>query len=176
VPVPFEGADPQGDYYNSAGYLAVDIAAPGETYKPIDKSPGYAGRGVNVFTEEQRRLIYQDVAQHSAERACYHTHHNRYPHRIARSEGLLYADYHEQGQAEGVEDKQHTVVADQHFPEYDDDCKRQAGDTEIPECLHPEHRYIEQQVAERTSADGCHQPDGVGSEPIEVAECGQADA
>ncbi len=173
MPVPFQGTHPQGYDYQGAGNLTPDRAKPEQPGQPVDHPAGDAGRGVDVFPEKQGLLVDEDVAQDTAERAGYHTHHHRHPHRIARGEGLLYADDHEKRQPQGVEYKQHAVVAHEHLAEKNHHGKGYAGHAEVEECLHPENGDVEQDVAQCAATDGRDQADGVSPEPVEAAECSQ---
>lgn len=176
LPVPAEGTHAEGDDSEGTGDFTTGTATATYLRQPVDNTAGDAGRGVNVLAEEEGLFVDEDVAQDAAEGTGNHTHNVGNPKRIIAGEGFLDANHREERQAQGIEDEQHSVVADQDIAEDDYYGQRDAGNGKIPRGLHPKDRHAEQQVAKRTAPDGRHQADGVGAEPVEMAECGEADS
>ena len=166
--VVFQGEDAQEyDRCGAADLLGYGAASAHEDY-PVDERSRKAGGGINVLAKHQGLFVDEDVAQHSAEGAGDYAHHCGYPHGIAGGEGFLDADHAEQGEAYAVEDEEYAVAAHKEAAEHYDGDERQRRDSEIPPGLHPEHRYVEQHVAQCAAANGSDESNGVCPEPVKA--------
>ena len=108
--------------------------------------------GINIFSENQRNLVNQDIADHTAESPRNRPHHNGHPHRESECQRLLDTDHAKQSQPYRIENKESIVQANHIFPEYDNEEQRQSRYDEIRGLFHPKRGGIEQDIADRTAS------------------------
>lgn len=97
MPAVAQGAPTEDKDGDDAERLLHPHGTSAERCKPIDSTTGETCGSIDVLTEEKRLLVDEDIAQNTAERACYHTHNHRHPHGIALGERLLDASDDEKG-------------------------------------------------------------------------------
>lgn len=66
-PVPFQSAHAEHDDSDGAESLCGDVGASYGAYAPVGHTSCKTSCGVNILAEEERLLIDEDIAQHSAE-------------------------------------------------------------------------------------------------------------
>ena len=87
-----------------------------------DNAARYAGHGIDFFSEDERHLVDEHVAHHTARGTSDTPHDDGHPERLSADERLLNAGNSEQAETESVEDepgvvKPHKVF----FEDYDND-------------------------------------------------------
>lgn len=173
-PVVFYGKQADGNDGDSTGNLLHRTGKSGKHGEPVDNAAGYARRSVDVLAENQRFFVDEDVADYATQRTGDGAHEDGHPHGVVEHEGFLYADDDKQTEADGVEEKERAVESDKLLAEEDDVEQRYSRDGEIPAVDHPEGSRVEENVAQRTAADGRHKADDIGSEPVELLSRGKA--
>ena len=142
----------------------------------VDQSAADAGDGVDVFAENKGYFVQQHVAQHTARRTGQRTHDDTHPHRIADGYAFLNADDGEKSQSDGIENEEGVVEPDHVFAQPDYEQEGESRYDQVGNVLHPERGQAQQQVAQRTAADGRDESDHIGSEPVEMFGRSEPDA
>lgn len=89
---------------------------------------------------------------------------------------FLNADDGEKSQSDGIENEEGVVEPDHVFAQPDYEQEGESRYDQVGNVLHPERGQAQQQVAQRTAADGRDESDHIGSEPVEMFGRSEPDA
>ena len=131
------------------------------------KAANDAGHGIYLLAENERHLVDEHVAYHTAGSTGHRTHDYSHPNGQSAVNGLLYAHNGEQRKANGIKDEEravhpYEVLAEYYHPQQGEPCTGK-----VKAVVHPEHGHVEHHVAQRTAAYGCCRTHHVGTEPVE---------
>ena len=143
---------------------------------PIRQSADDARHSVYLLLEDDGDVVQQHVADDTACRPRYGTHDYSHPEGVTAVECLLQAGYGEERQAERVEEEPRIVKTLQRSRKDDDEHLRHERTDEINRGSHPERRYAEHYIAQRTSTDSHGNATYEASEPVEALGCCMTDA
>ena len=159
---------PGQEYARGRGELRHGLAHRCQEASPIYESPEYAGKRINILTENQGFLVNEYVAQHSAERSGNCTHDNGDPDRESKFKALRQTDDHKQAQTDRVEYEERVVQPDDVLPEGDHEKECQAGDDHVGSLGHPKWNGVQHDVPERSATNGGYQTDNISPKPIKL--------
>ena len=146
----------------------VKVSASEPQTQIIEHSSHCTGQGVYVLSENQRHLIYENVAEHPACRARNRPHYDVHPY----GEAGRYASFHshdgKKRYSHGIEYEERVVEPHHIFPENQHEYQGKSRYYHIRRLLHPERSDVQQQIPEGPAADCGHESHHVCPESIEI--------
>ena len=164
-----DGKQAQARHRQGGEQGAQRLGQGGVAPKHQQQAPGQAGRGVDLFLQNQRHLVGEDVANHPAGGGGHHPHQNCAEKTEVEGHRLAGADDHEGTQAHGVEIEQGMLQKGELAVPEEDDQRHRDGEVEIGFVLKAEGWMVpQQQVAQGAAAGGGHHPQHQHAEQVHL--------
>lgn len=142
----------------------------------VEHTAHYAGDCIDILAENQRHLIDEHVAEHTAGRARDASHKDIHPIGESGRHTLFQPHYGEQSESDCIENEERCVEIDHLLAENDGEYYGEDRNDDIGRLHHPERGHSKAEVPQRSAAHSGHESHDGGTEQIELLGCGQSHA